>query len=206
MHQKNVLTGDKSVKEAEKVLIMIHGRGASAQDILSLATHLNVTDYALLAPQATNSTWYPYSFMVPAQQNQPWLDSALELIKELVRDIKEQGIPTANIYILGFSQGACLALEFGARNATRYGGIAAFTGGLIGDMIDPLNYSGDFNQTPVFIGTGDPDPHVPMERVNDSAAILREMNADVTLKVYSGKPHSVSQEEIELANQLVFTA
>src|SRR5690554_3079978 len=98
MHQKNVLTGDKSVKEAEKVLIMIHGRGASAQDILSLATHLNVTDYALLAPQATNSTWYPYSFMVPAQQNQPWLDSALELIKELVRDIKEQGIPTANIY------------------------------------------------------------------------------------------------------------
>jgi len=204
MHLKNIVTAGKPLKEAGKALIMLHGRGAGADDILSLAVHLNVTDFALLAPQATNSTWYPHSFLVPAEQNQPWLGSALVLVKDLVQDVKAQGIDTENIYLLGFSQGACLALEFTARFATRYGGVIALTGGLIGKDIDRTNYSGDFDGSPVFIGTGNRDPHVPLERVNESAGILEEMNARVTLQVYEGKPHNVSQEEIEEVNRIFF--
>jgi phospholipase/carboxylesterase len=204
MHLKNIVSAGKPLKEAGKALILIHGRGAGADDILSLATHLNVPDFALLAPQATNSTWYPHSFLVPVEQNQPWLGSALVLVKDLVQEIKEQGIASENIYILGFSQGACMALELTARNATRYGGVIALTGGLIGKNIDRTNYSGDFNGTPVFIGTGNYDPHVPLERVNESAGILEEMNARVTLRVYEGKPHNVSQEEIDEVNRIFF--
>jgi phospholipase/carboxylesterase len=204
MHLKNIVSAGKPLKEAGKALILIHGRGAGAHDILSLTAHLNISDFALLAPQATNSTWYPHSFLVPVEQNQPWLGSALVLIKNLVQDINEHGIAAENIYILGFSQGACLALEFTARNATRYGGVIALTGGLIGKNIDRTNYYGDYDGTPVFIGTGNRDPHVPLERVNESAAILKEMNARVTLQVFEGKPHNVSQEEIEKVNKLFF--
>ncbi len=204
MHLKNIVTAGKPLSDATKALIMIHGRGADAHDILSLAAHLNVSDFALLAPQATNSTWYPHSFLVPVEQNQPWLGSALVLIKDLVQNIKDQGIDHENIYILGFSQGACLALEFTARNAARYGGVIALTGGLIGMNIDRTNYYGDYDGTPVFMGAGNRDPHVPLERVNESAAILEEMNARVNLQVYEGKPHNVSQEEIEEVNRIFF--
>jgi phospholipase/carboxylesterase len=204
MHLKNIITAGKPLKEAGKALILIHGRGAGADDILSLAAHLNVTGFALFAPQATNSTWYPHSFLVPAEQNQPWLGSALVLVKDLIQDIKEQGIASENIYLLGFSQGACLALEFTARFATRYGGVVALTGGLIGKNIDRTNYSGDFKGTPVFIGAGNRDPHVPLERINESARILEEMNALVNLQVYEGKPHNVSQEEIDEVNRIFF--
>lgn len=204
MHKKNIQMAGKSLKEAEKALIMVHGRGANAGDILGLASHLNVAEYALLAPQATNNTWYPYSFMAETGQNEPWLTSALGLMNEVVNDITAQGISTANIYFLGFSQGACLALEFAARHATKYGGIAAFTGGLIGDKINRENYKGDFNKTPVFIGTGNPDPHVPLERINESVSILEAMNAQVNLEVYEGRPHTISQDEIVSANRLIF--
>lgn len=204
MHKKNIQMAGKSLKEAEKALIMVHGRGANAGDILGLASHLNVAEYALIAPQATNNTWYPYSFMAETGQNEPWLTSALDLMNEVVNDITAQGISTANIYFLGFSQGACLALEFAARNATKYGGIAAFTGGLIGDKINRENYKGDFNKTPIFIGTGNPDPHVPLERINESVSILEAMNAQVNLEVYEGRPHTISQDEIVSANRLIF--
>ncbi len=204
MHKKNIQTAGKSLKEAEKVLIMIHGRGADARDILSVASHLNVNEYALLAPEATNNTWYPHSFMAKPEQNEPWLSSALDLLKEMVDEVTKQGITTENIYFLGFSQGACLALEFVARHAQKYGGVAAFTGGLIGDKVNLENYSGNFKGTPIFIGTGNPDPHVPTERVKESADILEKMNAKVHLKVYDGKPHSVSPDEIEEANRLIF--
>lgn len=204
MHKKNIQTAGKPIKEANKVLIMLHGRGADAQDILGLAAHFNVSAYALLAPEATNRTWYPYSFMVKPEQNEPWLSSALDLLKEMVEEVKEQGISSENIYFLGFSQGACLTLEFVTRNATKYGGVAAFTGGLIGDKINLENYSGDFNETPIFIGTGNPDPHVPLERVKESVAILEKMNARVELQVYDGRPHTISLEEIETANRVVF--
>lgn len=204
MHQKNIQSAGRSLKEAAKVLIMIHGRGGDARDILSLASHLNAEDFALMAPEATNHTWYPNSFMAPVAQNEPWLSSALDNLKEMVDEVIEQGISAENIYFMGFSQGACLTLEFVTRNAKKYGGVAAFTGGLIGQEIDKSNYSGDFEGTPIFIGTGDPDPHVPVSRVNESAEILEKMGARVSVKIYEGRPHTISQDEIEQANTLVF--
>lgn len=203
-HKKNIVTAGVAIEEAKKALIMIHGRGGSAEDILSLATHLQVKDFALLAPQATGNTWYPYSFMVPPVQNEPWLSSALSLLKAVVGDVTEQGIAVENIYFLGFSQGACLTLEFVTRNAQRYGGVTAFTGGLIGDKIYPENYSGDFAGTPVFIGSSNPDPHVPVERVYATSNILKAMHADVTEKVYNNMGHTINQDEIDLVNKLIF--
>lgn len=206
MHTKNIRSSGKAVTDAKKALVMVHGRGASAGDILSLASHLKVGDYALLAPQATNHTWYPYSFMAPARQNEPWLSSALLLLAQLEKDLNEQGIGSENIYFLGFSQGACLALEYTARNAKTRGGVVAFTGGLIGETLDAAQYKGDFGGTPVFIGTSEPDPHVPLARVQESSRILEEMKANVTVKVYQNMGHTISQEEVDLANELIFSA
>ncbi|MFL5740310.1 MAG: alpha/beta hydrolase [Flavisolibacter sp.] len=204
MHQKNIVTAAKELTAASKVLILLHGRGGSAEDILSLASHLDVNGFSLFAPQATNDTWYPYSFLAPPEQNEPWLSSALKLLKELVEDLLSKGIQTQNIYFLGFSQGACLMLEFVARNAAKYGGVVAFTGGLIGDRIYSENYKGDFQGTPVFIGTSNPDPHVPVERVYATSNILKNMNAAVTEKIYTGMGHTINQDEIDNANKLVF--
>jgi len=204
MHKKELLAAGKSLEEASKVLIMVHGRGASANSILGLAAHLNVNDYALIAPQATNNTWYPYSFLAPPAENEPWLSSALSLLRSIVDDLKEKQIKEENISFVGFSQGACLTLEFVARNATRYGGVAAFTGGLIGDTIYTDNYSGDFKGTPVFLGSSDPDMHVPVERVDDTASLLEKMGAGVTKKIYKQMGHTISQDEINRANTLIF--
>lgn len=204
MHTKNLLASGKKLGEASKVLIMIHGRGASAEDILTLAGHLNVKDFALLAPQATNNTWYPYSFMAPPSSNEPWLSSALTVLKEIVDEVIAKGISTSDIYFLGFSQGACLTLEFVTRNATNYGGVVAFTGGLIGDRLYPENYKGDFGATPIFIGTSDPDPHVPVERVSESATLLEKMNAAVTKKVYKNMGHTINQDELNTVNEIIF--
>ena len=205
MHKKNIITAGKEIAPANKVLIMLHGRGGSAEDILSLSSHLNVKDFALLAPQATNNTWYPYSFLAPPSQNEPWLSSALQLVRELVDDMLSKGVPAGNIYFAGFSLGACLTLEFVTRNAAQYGGVAAFTGGLIGDKIYQENYKGDFHNTPVFIGTSDPDPHIPVERVYATTSILKKMNASVTEKIYPHMGHTINQDEIDQVNQLIFT-
>ena len=204
MHQKNIVTAGKELMSNNKVLIMLHGRGGSAEDILSLAAHLQTTDFTLIAPQATNNTWYPLSFMAPPAQNEPELSSALAMLKELVNELLSKGVPATNLYFLGFSQGACLTLEFVTRNAVKYGGVVAFTGGLIGDQIYKENYTGDFEGTPVFIGTSHPDPHVPLERVKASTTILKNMHANVTEKVYSGMGHTINQDEIDQANRLVF--
>ena len=206
MHKKNIVTAGNELTATSKVLVMLHGRGGSAEDILSLSSHLDVKDFTLLAPQATNGSWYPYSFLAPPSQNEPWLLSALKLLKELLDDIVSKGVPTENIYFSGFSQGACLTLELVARNANKYGGVAAFTGGLIGDKIYSENYKGDFEHTPVFIGTSNPDPHVPVERVYATTNILKNMNAAVTEKVYNNMGHTINQDEIENANKLVFKA
>ncbi|KAA0125957.1 phospholipase [Chryseobacterium sp. SN22] len=203
-HILDIKTGGKSLNEAGKALVMIHGRGGSAQDILGLSQHLNVKDYALLAPQATNGTWYPFSFMAPAEQNEPWLSSAIETVGKTVQAALDAGIKAENIYFFGFSQGACLTLEFLARNAHKYGGAAAIIGGVVGEKINREHYKGNFAQTPIFLGTSNPDFHVPVERVYATANILREMNADVTEKVYANFGHSINQEEIELANSIVF--
>jgi phospholipase/carboxylesterase len=206
MHEKHVLLKGKKLGEADNVLVMIHGRGASAEDILTLADYLNVKDFTLLAPQATGNTWYPYSFLAPPHNNEPWLSSALTVLEEIVDDIKAAGIEATNIYFVGFSQGACLTLEYVTRNAERYGGVAAFTGGLIGDKIYEQNYSGDFNGTPVFVGSADPDPHVPVQRVHDSVAILKKMNASVTEKIIPGMGHTINEEEIQIVNKIVFSS
>ena len=204
MHQKKIITAGKKITEAKKALVMIHGRGGTAEDILSLAAHLDVKNFALLAPQATNNSWYPLSFLAKPADNEPWLSSALDILRDTVAEIEESGIVKENIYFLGFSQGACLTLEFVTRNATAYGGVTAFTGGLIGDKIYPGNYKGDFAGTPVFIGTSNPDPHVPVERVYASSNILRQMNAAVTEKIYDNMGHTISMDEIEKANTLIF--
>jgi len=204
MHHKNVVYDGKSLQDAKGALIMLHGRGADAQDILGLAPLLPLERFALLAPEATNHTWYPYSFMATHGQNEPWLSSALKLIDELVHDVTASGIAPENIYFLGFSQGACLSLEFAARNAARYGGLIAFTGGLIGDQIQRDNYSGNFHGMPAFISTGNPDPHVPLERVEESANIFRNMGARVDFRAYPGRPHTISRDELDRTNQWVF--
>jgi phospholipase/carboxylesterase len=206
MHQKNIIAAGKELNAESKVLILLHGRGSSAESMLSFSSHLEVNNFSLLAPQATNKTWYPYSFLAPPAQNEPWLSSALGLVKELLDDVRSKGIPAGHIYFCGFSQGACLALEFMARNADRYGGVAAFTGGVIGDKIYTENYKGDFKGTPVFMGTSNPDPHVPIERFHASAKILKDMNAAVTEKVYNNMGHTVNQDEIDNANRLIFNA
>ncbi len=203
MHTKNILQAGNT-SNATKALIMLHGRGGSAQDILSLADLLQVEDFLLLAPQAYNSTWYPHSFMAEIDSNQPYLDSALALVGETVQEALAKGIQEEHIYFLGFSQGACLTLEYVTRHAKRYGGAIAFTGGLIGDQIYQNNYSGNFNGTPVFIGSSDPDFHVPVSRVHESTKILESMGAQVTEKIYPGMPHTIVQDEIDQAN-LVFS-
>lgn len=204
MHKKNIIYKGKAIEEADQALVMVHGRGGSAEDILSLSSYLNVEGFALLAPQATNHSWYPYSFLMPPAQNEPWLSSALQYLAEIEQDLNTQGIPSDHIYFLGFSQGACLSLEYTTRNAKKYGGVVAFTGGLIGDKLYTENYQGNFEDTPVFIGSSDPDPHVPVERVKASAQILQKMNADATVKIYENRGHTISQQEVDLANQLIF--
>ena len=188
---------------AKRALIMLHGRGGTASNILSLARELQVSDYALYAPQATNNSWYPYSFMAPDDQNQPALSLALETIGGLVNQITKEGILPEKIYFMGFSQGACLTLEFMARNAQRYGGAIAFTGGLVGEQLALANYTGDFKNTPMLITTGDPDTHVPLSRVQESVTVLERQHARVTLKVFPDRPHTITQEEIDMANELI---
>ena len=204
MHQKHVLVKGKKLGEAERVLVMLHGRGANAEDILSLANYLNINEYTLLAPQATGNSWYPNSFLAPPHMNEPWLSSAIDILDDITDDINENGIDDNNIFYLGFSQGACLTLEYVTRNAKKYGGVVAFTGGLIGDKIYEQNYSGDFESTPVFIGTSDPDPHVPVQRVIDSTKILKTMNALVTEKIYKNMGHTINEDEIEMVNSVIF--
>lgn len=203
MHQLKFITGGKA--GASKALILLHCRGGSAEDILSLASALPVNDFALFAPQAEGHSWYPYSFLSPLNQNEPWLSGALDVVGQLVTHIGGMGVRPENIWFTGFSQGACLMLEFLGRNARRYGGAAAFTGGLIGDRIYPHHYHGEFNQMPIFIGTSNPDPHVPVQRVHDTTKLLREMKAKVTEIVYPAMGHTITQEEIDEAARIVFS-
>jgi phospholipase/carboxylesterase len=206
MHVKNYIRSGKELGQADKVLIMIHGRGADAGDILALATYFDTENFTLIAPQAVNHTWYPYSFLAPVSSNEPWLSSAISVLQQIVEEAEKAGISKTNIYFLGFSQGACLALEYVARNASEYGGVVAFTGGLIGPGIDEKNYKGNFNGAKIFIGTSDPDPHVPVQRVNESALVLEKMGASVTKKIYKNMGHSVNQDEIDEANRLIFSS
>ncbi|MCI4669058.1 MAG: dienelactone hydrolase family protein [Bacteroidia bacterium] len=202
-HTKNVTAAGKPLNEAKKAMIMVHGRGASPDSILSLREHLALEDFALLAPAATANTWYPYSFMAPTVQNEPGLSTGLGVIKQIVEDVLSAGIEKKDIYFLGFSQGACLTSEFLARNADTYGGAFIYSGGVIGDKIDKSNYQGNFGGTPILLGCSDVDAHVPLERVQASTKIFEEMGATVTERIYPNAPHTIFDDEIELTNQIL---
>lgn len=202
-HHKNIITRGTPLPEASKAMIMIHGRGGNATGILGLASELQVDGFALLAPQANQNTWYPYSFMAPVANNEPGLSTGLEVIGQAVEDILAARISKTNIYFLGFSQGACLTSEFLARHAEKYGGAFIYSGGVIGEQIDRSNYSGDFGEMPVLIGCSDVDAHVPLHRVQDTAQIFAEMGANVTERIYPNGPHSVMEDEIEITNRIL---
>jgi phospholipase/carboxylesterase len=202
MHQRNTIFSGLKIEEAKKAVILVHGRGGDARGMLDLEQYLPLLDFAILAPQATDNTWYPFGFMAPVAANEPWLSSAIGTLHERIDELVSVGIPARNIYLVGFSQGACLMLESAARKAQRYGGIIAFTGGLIGEAIDPSQFSGDFSGTPILITTGDPDAHVPQTRVHESETILAGMGADVHVAIYPGRPHTIIADEIERARQL----
>lgn len=202
-HQLEIQEAGASLGKGEKVVIALHGRGGSAADILQLAATLSDNTFTLLAPQATGFSWYPYSFLAPPEQNEPSLSSALSMVKQTLDKVVANGISLNNIYLLGFSQGACLTLEFAARHAQRYGGIIAFTGGLIGDRIYSENYQGNFNNTPIYIGSSDVDPHVPLPRIYASANILSDMGASVQTDIFPGMGHTINQQELEVARKIL---
>jgi len=198
-----VLQKGAALDSATAAVVLLHGRGASATDILGLADEFELPELVYLAPEAAEHTWYPYSFLAPVEQNQPWLNSALRLLAEIIQRAITAGIPQHKIAIVGFSQGACLATEFVARNTTRYGGLVAFTGGLIGPPGTKFVYPGELSGTPCFLGAGDRDPHVPWERVEESASVLSALGGVVTLRRYPGLPHTINQGEIEHAKHIL---
>ena len=189
--------------EARGAVVLLHGRGGSAEDILTLAGPLGREGLAYLAPQAPGRTWYPESFLAPRERNEPWLSSALQVVGDVVAST---GLPPERVLLAGFSQGACLATEFVASHAARYAGLIAFTGGLVGPLGSDLRHDGELAGMPALFLSGDPDPHVPWTRVQESATELERMGAQVTALSYPGRPHTVSAEELEHARRLVAEA
>lgn len=199
----HILQAGAPIDEARIVAILLHGRGAGPQDILTLAQEFSARDVAYLAPQAAGNTWYPYSFLMPLEQNEPSLSSALRVIDTLIESVATKEFPPERIALMGFSQGACLALEFAARHARRYAVIAAFSGGLIGPPGTSRNYSGSFDGTPVFLGCSDVDPHIPVERVHESAEVFTRMGAAVNKKIYPRMGHTINEAELEIVDALL---
>lgn len=183
--------------DANTAVVMIHGRGDSAQGILGLAPALDVDGPAYVAPEARHNTWYPQSFLAPMEANEPWLSSALEAVDSVMKQVAEAGIAPERTMLLGFSQGACLASEYVARNARRYGGLAVLSGGLIGPDDTSRDYPGSLEGTPVFLGCSDVDFHIPVGRVHESAAVLERLGGTVTKKIYPNFAHAVNQDEID---------
>lgn len=203
-HQTRPLfSAGKPLADAKAAMILIHGRGATAPSILELAKELYRPDLAYLAPQAAGNTWYPYSFLSPIAQNEPYLSSALQTVAEVVRQVNEAGIASDKIIIGGFSQGACLATEFAARNGQPFGGLLVFSGGLIGPPGTPRNYPGNLGGMPVFIGCSNVDFHIPEERVHETAEVLTRMGAVVDKQIYPNMGHTIVQDEIERAQKIV---
>ncbi len=198
-----LLAGGVEPAEAARAMVLLHGRGAPAQDILGLAAALRLDDTAFLAPQAAGYTWYPHSFLAPIEANEPGLSSGLARIGEVLAELDEQGVGPERTVLLGFSQGACLALEYAARNAGRYGGVVGLSGGLIGPEGTPRDYPGSLDGTPVFLGCSDRDPHVPLARVKETTEVLTRMGARVVERIYPGMPHTVNDDELENVRRLV---
>jgi predicted esterase len=194
-----------SLADSDAAMILLHGRGAGAEDILGLAPAIQRPALAYLAPDAVGRAWYPQRFTAPVAMNEPYLSSALALITRLVAHVEASGILAEKLILLGFSQGACLALEFAARNPRRYGGLIGLSGGLIGDKIAAENYPGALAGTPTFLGCSDVDPHIPLARVRESTAILKGMGAEVTERIYANAGHTVLPDEVTHIQAIVDT-
>lgn len=205
-HQNQpVYSAGPDLRETDAVLIMLHGRGATAQSILRLAEEIAPDGLTCLAPQAAQRTWYPRSFLSPIQQNEPYLTSALQAVDSVIQNIEHAGVPRKHIALLGFSQGACLSCEYVAQHPQRYGGIIGLSGGLIGPEDEPLEYDNDadLDETPIFLGCSDQDPHIPLERVQDTSEIFESMNAEVDTRIYPGMGHTTNDDELRAARNLL---
>ena len=203
-HQNsNIVRAGASPDDATAAIIFIHGRGATAESILMLADEFDTDGMHLAAPQASGLQWYPLSFLAPTERNEPGLSSGLQVIHDMITDLESEGLSRDKIILLGFSQGACLASEFVARHPARYGGLIALSGGLIGDSVPADNYSGSLENTPVFLGCSDIDPHIPKMRVDESAIILEGLNAGVNKKIYPGMGHTVNEDEINNTQEIL---
>jgi phospholipase/carboxylesterase len=192
------------LSESKKAIILLHGRGATAESMLSLASYLDLSDFSIFAPQAAQRTWYPYGFMASDEGNLSALNSSLQQVSLLFQFLIENGKAPEQIYVMGFSQGACLSLEFAARNAQKLGGVVAFTGGLIGEKLEEKKYNGDFQGTPILLSSSAHDMHVPAQRINDSAQLLQRMGAEVSLKFFEDELHTIRPEELAWVNQTLF--
>lgn len=199
---QKVLEAGEPLAKARAAMILVHGRGASATDIMTLGAELMHPGFAYLAPQAAGAAWYPNPFTAPMEDNEPYLSSALEVVASLLASI-EQTIPADRVILLGFSQGACLTLEFAARHARRYGGVVGLSGGLIGPDGTPRDYPGSFERTPVFLGCSDVDPHIRKDRVVEAAEVFKRLEADVTMQLYPQMGHTVNAEEIQAVRKMV---
>jgi predicted esterase len=188
---------------APAAIIMVHGRGGSAGDFISLAGEFQRPDLAYLVPQAAGSTWYPQRFLAPLAANEPWLSWALERVGMLLAHVQAAGIPAERTVLLGFSQGACLILEYAARNARRYGGVVGLSGGLIGPDGTPRDYAGSLAGTPVFLGCSDIDAHIPKDRVTESAEVLQRLGGHVDARIYPGMDHTISEDELIIVRELL---
>jgi len=198
-----VLHAGAPLAVARLVVIMVHGRGAAADDMVGLAGAFGISDVAFLAPQAAEYAWYPNRFMEPLASNEPWLTSALRKLESLVAEAAAAGFGAERVALAGFSQGACLSLEFAARHARRYAAIAGLSGGLIRPAGTPRDYAGSFEGTPVFLGCSDIDPHIPVERVRESAGVFRRMGAAVDERIYPRMGHTVNQDEVDAVRALL---
>jgi predicted esterase len=197
-----VLQAGEPLGKARAAMILLHGRGASAEDIMTVGAELAQPGFAYLAPQAAGNAWYPNPFTAPLEANEPYLSSALEVVETLLARV-EKTIPAQRVILLGFSQGACLTLEFAARHARAYGGVVAFSGGLIGPDSTPRDYPGDFEGTPAFLGCSDVDPHIRKDRVLEGGEVFKRMGAHVTVRLYPGMGHTVNQDEIDSVREIV---
>ena len=183
-------------------MILVHGRGATAEDIMTIAPEVQTPGWAYLAPQAAGNAWYPNPFTAPIESNEPYLSAALDMLKRLLERVVAT-VPTERVVLLGFSQGACLTMEFAVRNARRYGGVVGLSGGLIGPDGTPRDYPGSFEGTPAFLGCSDVDPHIRKDRVEEAAEVFKRMGAEVTMRLYPGMGHTISEDEIEKVRELV---
>ncbi len=204
IHQgQPVVAKGADLDDAQAAMVMIHGRFATAEGMLTLADEFTVDGFAYRAPQATSSNWYPFRFIEPLEKNEPYLSSALKAVDTCIMRLSENGFPPQKIILLGFSQGACLALEYAARNPRKFGGVVGLSGGVIGPTGMDFNYEGSMEGTPVFLGCSDVDSHIPLERVHETATAFEKLGASVDKRIYPGMEHTINEDEIKAVNAIM---